>query len=75
MADTILSQADAVEADATVLGSRGRGGIGSFLLGSVSHAVAQSADGPVLIVPSPSVASERAEAARAQLAFVNAQRA
>jgi nucleotide-binding universal stress UspA family protein len=64
MAGTILSQADAVDADAIVLGSRGRGGIGSFLLGSVSAAVVQSADRPVLIVPSPSVASERAEKRR-----------
>lgn len=61
MAETILDQADAVNADAIVLGSRGRGGIGSFLLGSVSHAVLQSADRPVLIVPSPGVARERAE--------------
>jgi nucleotide-binding universal stress UspA family protein len=61
MADTILSEADAVDADAIVLGSRGRGGIGSFLVGSVSHAVLQSADRPVLIVPSPQVARERAE--------------
>jgi nucleotide-binding universal stress UspA family protein len=60
MAETILNEADAVDAEAIVLGSRGRGGIGSFLLGSVSHAVLQSADRPVLIVPSPSVARERA---------------
>jgi nucleotide-binding universal stress UspA family protein len=65
MAETILNHADAVDADAIVLGSRGRGGIGSFLLGSVSHAVLQSADRPVLIVPSPSVARERAEKRRA----------
>jgi nucleotide-binding universal stress UspA family protein len=64
MAETILDQADAVDADAIVLGSRGRGGVGSFLLGSVSHAVLQSADRPVLIVPSPDVARERAERRR-----------
>jgi nucleotide-binding universal stress UspA family protein len=60
MAETILNEAEAVDADAIVLGSRGRGGIGSFLLGSVSHAVLQSADRPVLIVPSSAVARERA---------------
>ena len=64
MAETILDEADAVDADAIVLGSRGRGGIGSFLLGSVSHAVLQSADRPVLIVPSPDVARERAQKRR-----------
>jgi nucleotide-binding universal stress UspA family protein len=64
MTDTILSEADAVDADAIVLGSHGRGGIGSFLLGSVSNAVVQSADRPVLIVPSPGVARERAEKRR-----------
>jgi nucleotide-binding universal stress UspA family protein len=64
MAETILNEADAVDADAIVLGSRGRGGVGSFLLGSVSHAVLQSADRPVLIVPSPEVARERAQRRR-----------
>ena len=64
MAETILNEADAVDADAIVLGSRGRGGIGSFLLGSVSNAVLQSADRPVMIIPSPDVARERAEKRR-----------
>lgn len=64
MAETILNEADAVDADAIVLGSRGRGGIGSFLVGSVSHAVLQSTDRPVLIVPSSEVSRERAERRR-----------
>jgi nucleotide-binding universal stress UspA family protein len=64
MANTILKEADAVDADVIVLGSRGRGGIGSFLLGSVSHEVLQSADRPVLVVPSPDVARERREKRR-----------
>jgi len=64
MAETVLNEADAVNADAIVLGSRGRGGIGSFLLGSVSNAVLQSADRPVMIVPSAAVARERAEKLR-----------
>jgi nucleotide-binding universal stress UspA family protein len=64
MAQTILNEADAVQADAIVLGSRGLTGVGSFFLGSVSHAVVQSADRPVLIVPSPEVAQERTEKRR-----------
>jgi nucleotide-binding universal stress UspA family protein len=32
----------------------------SLLLGSVSHGVLQHADRPVLVVPSPEVAEERA---------------
>jgi nucleotide-binding universal stress UspA family protein len=63
-AETILNEAEAVNADAIVLGSRGRGGIGTFLLGSVSHALLQSADRPVLVVPSPEVARQRAEKLR-----------
>jgi nucleotide-binding universal stress UspA family protein len=64
MAPTILDQADELDADAIVLGSRGLGGVGSFLLGSVSHGVLQSADRPVVIVPSPDVARERSEKRR-----------
>jgi nucleotide-binding universal stress UspA family protein len=60
VAQAILEQAEATDADAIVLGSRGLGGVGSFLLGSVSRAVIQSADRPVVVVPSPAVAEERA---------------
>jgi nucleotide-binding universal stress UspA family protein len=56
---TILAVADEVHADAIVLGTRGRGGIKSLLLGSVSHAVVQHADRPVLVVPSAAVARAR----------------
>lgn len=42
-----------------VLGTRGLGGVKSFLLGSVSHAVVQHADRPLLIVPSPDLAEQR----------------
>lgn len=37
-------------------------GLGTVLLGSVSHAVVQHADRPVMVVPSPGKASRRAEA-------------
>ena len=61
IAQAILAEADRVEARAVVLGSRGLTGIKSLFLGSVSHAVLQHADRPVLVVPSPEVARERAD--------------
>jgi nucleotide-binding universal stress UspA family protein len=58
---TILAEADDVGADAIVLGSRGLTGMKSLLLGSVSHAVLQHADRPVIVVPGSQVAHKRAE--------------
>jgi nucleotide-binding universal stress UspA family protein len=60
IAATILVEADRVGASAIVLGTRGLTGVKSLLLGSVSHAVLQHADRPVIVVPSPEVAHERA---------------
>ena len=60
IAATILAQADEVGANAIVMGTRGLTGIKSLLLGSVSHGVIQHADRPVVVVPSPATASERA---------------
>jgi len=60
IASTILAQADLVGASAIVMGSRGLTGLKSLLLGSVSHAVLQHADRPVIVVPSPEIAAERA---------------
>lgn len=58
---TILSQADAAGADAIVMGSRGLTGVRSLLLGSVSHAVLQHADRPVIVVPGAKVAHQRSQ--------------
>jgi nucleotide-binding universal stress UspA family protein len=61
VAEAILEEGDALEAEVIVLGTRGLTGVKSLLLGSVSHAVAQHSDRPVLVAPSPLVAERRAE--------------
>jgi len=64
IAGTILAEADAVNASAIVMGSRGLTRVKSLLLGSVSHAVIQRADRAVLVVPSPEVAESRSQRRR-----------
>lgn len=61
VANTILRTAEELDADLIAMGTRGLGGVMSFLLGSVSHGVVQHADRAVLVVPSPTVADERRE--------------
>lgn len=60
IAAAILAEADALDARAIVMGTRGLTGVKSLLLGSVSHAVLQHANRPVVIAPSADVAREHA---------------
>lgn len=57
---TILDEAAAIDASVVVLGSRGLSGIKSLLLGSVSNALLQHADRPVIVIPSQEIAAKRA---------------
>lgn len=59
--EAILRVADDVDAEVIAMGTRGLGGLRSMILGSVSHAVAQHADRPVLIAPSAAMAERRTE--------------
>lgn len=61
VADAILDVAAELDASAVVIGTRGHTGVKSLLLGSVSHQLLQRASRPVVVVPSPKVASKRAE--------------
>jgi nucleotide-binding universal stress UspA family protein len=49
-ADEILRMAKKTKVDLIVMGSRGRGGIGSLLLGSVAQNVLAAAEVPVMVV-------------------------
>jgi len=59
VANTILAVAAELDADVIAIGTRGLGAVKGFMLGSVSHAVIQHADRPVLIVPSPALVARR----------------
>jgi nucleotide-binding universal stress UspA family protein len=60
----ILAAASHLEASAIVIGSRGLTRVKSLLLGSVSSAVIQHTDRPVVLVPSREIAKERARSRR-----------
>lgn len=68
VAEAILEESDRLDASAIVVGSRGRTGLGSLLLGSVSHDLVQQADCAVIVVPSPAVCERRRERHRASAA-------
>jgi nucleotide-binding universal stress UspA family protein len=57
--ESILTQAADVRAELIFVGTRGRGDVRSFLLGSVSHYLVQHADRPVSVVPSPALVERR----------------
>jgi nucleotide-binding universal stress UspA family protein len=59
IAEAILGEADGGGSTAIILGTRGLTGIESPRLGSVSDAVLQHADRPVIVVPSAAVTHER----------------
>jgi len=59
VADSILVAAAEVDADVIVVGTRGRGDVKSFLLGSVSHHLVEHADRAVVVVPSQALAERR----------------
>jgi nucleotide-binding universal stress UspA family protein len=67
--ETILRQAGLTDSELVVLGSRGLTGVKAVLLGSVSHAVLQHSNLPVMIVPTQRLASdEPAAVAKPELA-------
>lgn len=68
-ANTILAAAGEMNADLVVLGTRGRSGVKSFLLGSVSQEVVQHADRPVLVVPSATLSEHRHDWIHAEVAL------
>jgi nucleotide-binding universal stress UspA family protein len=61
VAGAILDAADDLDAGVILMGTRGLTRFKSLLLGSVSNAVLQHADRPVIVVPSAEVADERAK--------------
>jgi nucleotide-binding universal stress UspA family protein len=59
--ETIIAYAEDIDATLIVIGSRGRSGIGSMLLGDVAHDVVQRSTRMVLVVPSPRLSGRRLE--------------
>ena len=62
VADTVVAVADELDASLIVAGARGRRGLKSLLLGSVSHHVVHHTRRPALVIPSPELASARRQA-------------
>jgi nucleotide-binding universal stress UspA family protein len=53
VAEEILNQADALNADLIVMGRHGHGAMYHLLMGSATEGVLRHATRPVLLVPSP----------------------
>ena len=60
--EAILTHADELDAAGIVLGSRGRSGVRSLILGDVANEVVQRATRPVVVVPSSELSRRRREA-------------
>lgn len=63
--DTVARVADELDASVIVLGARGRRGLKSLVLGSVSQHAVHHTRRPTLVVPSPGLAAARANVADA----------
>jgi nucleotide-binding universal stress UspA family protein len=57
--EAVTSAAAELDCEAIVIGTRGHRGLKSLLLGSVSHAIMQHADRPVIVVTSEALAERR----------------
>jgi nucleotide-binding universal stress UspA family protein len=57
--EAIIAYAEEIDTPVIVIGSRGRSGIGSMLLGDVAHDVVQRATRIVMVVPSPRLSGRR----------------
>lgn len=68
-ARAILAEADTLGVTAIVVGSRGRTGVRSLLLGSVAHELVQHANRAVVVVPSEEVAASRSRTMRNKAAI------
>jgi nucleotide-binding universal stress UspA family protein len=71
-APTLIAVAREVHADLIVTGSRGLGGFGELLLGSVSHQLVQHAPMPVVVIPPEHRKGTASGAAASELASVAA---